>query len=219
MNSMTHSASPEGLASRLPVLNTKSLSADQRMALAVARIAASRSSLILCLSPNPPEPRRDADGRPMDEPTFVEMLTARINRKGLLHGSWLTARTLGLRWWNRQPWHTSAELVGQTLAHQARPLMRRYPLGTLGVGAALGVILVMTVKVGRPRVMQHIQQQASPWRDRMTTLLWAQVTSAPVQMALAGALAAWLADQGSRHAQDAAPRAKAATSPAPSRPE
>ena len=97
MNSMTHSASPEGLASRLPVLNTKPLSADQRMALAVARIAASRSSLILCLSPNPPEPRRDADGRPMDEPTFVEMLTARINRKGLLHGSWLTARTLLLR--------------------------------------------------------------------------------------------------------------------------
>lgn len=193
--------------------NAKSLPADQRMELAVARIAASRSALIVCLSPNPPESQGAANGNAGGqgaEASFAEMLTLRINRKGLLQGSWLTARTLARRWWNRQPWHSSVELVGQTLAHQARPLMRRNPLATLGVGTALGVVLVMAFKMGRPRVMQHIQQQASPWRDRLSSLLWMQITSAPVQMALAGALAAWLADHGSRSAQDASPPRTAA---------
>lgn len=191
------------------------LSADERMTLALARLATSRSALIVCLSPNPPEPRDAANGHeggPGSAPSFAEMLSTRIQRKGLLQGSWLTARTLARRWWNRQPWHSSVELVGQTLAHQARPLMRRNPLATLGVGTALGVILVMTIKVGRPRVMRHIQQQASPWRDRVSSLLWTQLTAAPVQMALAGALAAWLADHGNRsnHASPAAPAAEPA---------
>ena len=201
MNHTLHSGPGSSDALGQIAQNAKSLSADQRMALAVARIAASRSALIVCLSPNPPEPRDDAsgdEGGQGTEPSFAEMLTARIHRKGLLQGSWLTVRTVAHRWWNRQPWHSSVELVGQTLAHQARPLMRRNPLATLGVGTALGVILVMTIKVGRPRVMQHLQQQASPWRERVSSLLWAQLTAAPVQMALAGALAAWLADHGNR---------------------
>lgn len=177
------------------------LSADPRMAQAVARLAASRSALIVCMAPHPPESSDASDapaGQPGAEPHFADILTARIQRKGLLQGSWLTARTLARRWWTRQPWHSSVELVGQTLAHQARPLMRSYPLATLGLGAALGGVVVMAVTVGRPRMMQHIQQQATPWRDRVGSLLWAQLTAAPVQMALAGALAAWLADQANR---------------------
>jgi hypothetical protein len=199
--------------------NARSLpSADQRMAQALTRIAASRSALIVCLSPNPPESRDTANGHgggQGTEPSFAEMFTSRIHRKGLLQGSWLTARTLARRWWNRQPWHSSVELVGQTLAHQARPLMRRNPLATLGVGAALGVMLVMAIKMGRPRVMQHIQQQASPWRERLSSLLWTQLTAAPVQMALAGALAAWLADHGNRttHASPHRPAAEPARTP------
>ena len=217
MNQTLHSGPRSSDALGLIAQNAKTLvSADQRMALALARIAASRSALIVSLSPNLSEPRVADNGQAGEqgtEPSFAEMLSARIHRKGLLQGSWLTARTLARRWWNRQPWHSSVELVGQTLAHQARPLMRRNPLATLGVGTALGVMLVMAIKVGRPRVMQHIQQQASPWRDRVSSLLWTQLTAAPVQMALAGALAAWLADHGDNRSTRASPHRNTAAQP------
>lgn len=197
MNHTLHSGPRSSDALGLIAHNAKTLvSADQRMALALARIAASRSALIVSLSPNLSEPR-DADngqaGEQGTEPSFAEMLSARIHRKGLLQGSWLTARTLARRWWNRQPWHSSVELVGQTLAHQARPLMRRNPLATLGVGTALGVMLVMAIKVGRQPGRQGTGQRHLHGGG--------------------GELAAWLADHGDNRSTRASPHRNTAAQP------
>jgi hypothetical protein len=177
---------------------------------AVARIEASRSALIVCLAPDPPTHRRNATGAADDgsgtvgaKPSFVETLMARIERNGLLQGSWSTLRTLSRRWWTRQPWHRSVDLVAETLAHEARPLMRRHPLATLAVGAAIGAGLVAVASAVRPWALHQIRGNGSAWRSRVGNLLWTQISSAPVQLAVAGALAAWVADQGRR--RDAEP--------------
>ncbi len=180
------------------------LTAEQRMTEAVTRIESSRSALIVCLSPDPPERDDRPAGSPNDgsaEQSFAQTLAARIERNGLLEGSWRTLRALARRWWKRQPWHSSVDLVGQTLAHQARPLMQRHPLGTLAVGAAVGAGLVAVASAMRPWALHQIRGKASPWGSRVGSMIWTQLASAPVQMALAGALAAWLADQGSRNTQ------------------
>ncbi len=199
MNHTHHPASGESTALSPSRQENPEPSASERMNQAVARIEASRSALIVCLSPEPPTRRSTVPGgvgQGGDGPSFVEALMARIERNGLVQGSWRTARTLARRWWTRQPWHRSVDLVGQTLLHQARPLMRRHPMTTLAVGAAVGAGLVAAISVVRPWVWSQLRGKSSPWGDRMGALVWTQLTSAPVQMALAGALATWLADRG-----------------------
>lgn len=184
--------------------STKAISADQKMEQAVARLDASRAALIVCLAPHPPEShsaKNGVNGNANPESSFADLLATRIARNGLVQGSWRSVRTLARRWWSRQPWHSSVELIGQTLIHEARPLIRNHPLATLGVGAALGAGVVAIASALRPRAWLHIQQQSNPWRDRMGSFLWTQLTAAPVQMALAGAIATWLADQASRNGQ------------------
>jgi hypothetical protein len=207
MNNAANPASGRSEAAGQTQQDSPPRSADQRMRQAVARIEASRSALIVCLAPEPPTRRGgtsdEADGSGSGsvgaEPTFAQTLAARIERNGLLQGSWRTLRTLARRWWTRQPWHSSVDLVVQTLAHQTRPLMQRHPMATLAVGAAVGAGLVAVASAVRPWAWHQIRGKASPWGDRVGGLLWAQLTSAPVQMAVAGALTAWLADQGRRH--------------------
>lgn len=176
----------------------------QRMTQALARIESSRGALIRCLKPEQPKARRasaDRLGEPMDSRSFAESLAARIGRNGLLQGSWRTLRALSRRWWTRQPWHSSVDLVGQTLVHQAQPMIRRHPMASLAVAAALGAGLTVALSAARPWASQQMQRQAGPWKDRLGGLLWAQLTATPVQMALAGALTAWLADRANTGAR------------------
>jgi len=193
------------------------LAAEQKMRNALLRIGSSRSALIVCLSPDRSERHDGTAGGTGDRSTrqsFGQTLSARIERNGLLQGSWRTVRALVRRWWTRQPWHSSVDLVGQTLAHEARPLMQRHPLATLAVGAAIGAGLVTVAVAIRPWAWRQIGGKGSSWSDRVGGLLWTQVTSAPVQLALAGALAAWLADLGNRRASSSGPSGTAELHPA-----
>jgi hypothetical protein len=178
---------------------------DQRMRQAVARIEASRHALVVCLAPDPPKRRKSPSaavdsGADMDPNlSLIDTLKARIERNGLVQGTWRTARTLARRWWTRQSWHSSVELVVDTLAHEARPLIRKHPLATLAVGAALGAALVAVASAVRPWASHRMRGNSSTtWGGRVGNLLWSQFSSAPMQMAVAGALTAWLADQGIR---------------------
>jgi len=210
MNNATPLAPTGGRAAHGKGQDDKSISADRRMKQAVERIEASRSALIVCMAPDPP-PQRSAPAGVAPLPndstdrSFSDALVARIKRNGLIQGGWGTLRTLARRWWTRQPWHGSFELVSQTLVHQARPLMRRHPLATLAVGAAFGAGVVALASAIRPWAFHQIRGKASPWGSRVSGLLWSQLTSAPVQMALAGAVAAWLADQGSHKTRSKVP--------------
>ena len=210
MNNAQNSASRRSDAAVLSEQVNKTLPPGERLRQAVARIEASRSALIMCISPAPAELSDgpgNVDGRDEIEQSFAQTLAARIERNGLLQGSWRTLRPLARRWWTSQPWHSSVDLVGQTLAHQARPLMRRNPLATLALGAAVGAGVVAVVSTMRPWISSHTRRKASLWSDRVGGLLWSQLSSAPLQMALAGALAAWLADQGSHKTRAKRPSA------------
>jgi hypothetical protein len=204
MNSTENPASGSSHTLSPPKQDDPTPTPEQRMRAAVARIEASRYALIMCLAPDPPRRRAsttgvdDSSDSSSEKRSFVDTLKARIERNGLLQGGWQTVRTLARRWWTRQSWHRSVDLVVETLVHEARPLMRRHPLATLATGAALGVGLVVVVSTVRPWVWHRIRGNGSSLGGRVGSLLWSQFSSAPVQMALAGALAAWVADQGIR---------------------
>jgi hypothetical protein len=167
----------------------------ERKAAALARIDASRSRLILALSPDvgdhdsapaPTSGAADSEGIP------TASFAARMQRLGVGLGLFSAGKTLARRWWRRQPWHAPVELVASSVAHQINPLVRRHPWAALAAGAAVGAALVAL----RPWAMGAVKTRWAPWRANLGGLLWSQLGQAPVQMAMAGALAAWVSDLG-----------------------
>src|SRR5690606_37361213 len=110
-----------------------------------------------------------------------------VERNGLIQGGGRALWKLARRWWTRQPWHSSVELVSGTVAHEVRPLIRRHPWAALAMAAGLGA----TVVLARPLIWRPLHKQLHPWRNNLGGMVWSQLSQVPVQMALAGALAAW----------------------------
>lgn len=179
-----------------PPTPERPLSAAERKALALARLDASRTLLIQRLYPAP----SDRDERAGSGEAGVGGLVAslmhsvmtRARRDGLPRAAWRTARALARRWWTRQPWHASAELLAGTLADEVKPVVRRHPWASLAVAAAVGGALM----VARPWVATTLRHQTRDLPQRAGRLLWQQLAQAPVQMALLAALTAWLKDRG-----------------------
>lgn len=182
------------------------LSTTERKVLALQRLEGTRSQLIQCLYPAPDQSHHRAEDAGSG---LLSLLLGRLQRPGRAPGSWRTARALARRWWNRQSWRVPAELVATTLAQEARPLIRRHPWACLGAAAALGATLVLA----RPWAMRHVRQQTQGWHQHLGGMLWQQLAQAPVQLALAGALTAWLNERARRPA-DGQPGTAAAAPPA-----
>ena len=167
----------------------------ERKALALQRLDASRTLLIQRLYPQPDaEPSGANPSLASGAARWLASLMGRVERDGLARGAWRTARALARRWWTRQPWHTSVALVAGTLADEARPLVRRHPWACLAAAAALGGALVLA----RPWVGRTVRQQTRDWHHHLAPMLWQQLAQVPVQLALAGALSAWIKDLGRR---------------------
>ncbi|QBM29843.1 hypothetical protein [Hydrogenophaga pseudoflava] len=170
--------------------------AAQRKALALARLDASRTLLIQRLYPAPSE--RGAHAASGDAgvvglvASLMNSLMARAQRDGLPRAAWRIARALARRWWIRQPWHASVELVAGTLADEVKPVVRRHPWASLAAAAAVGGALVMA----RPWVVHSLRRQTRDLPHRVGRMLWQQLAQAPVQLALIGALTAWLKGRG-----------------------
>ncbi|WP_066153093.1 hypothetical protein [Hydrogenophaga pseudoflava] len=179
-----------------PPLPERPPTAAQRKALALARLDASRTLLIQRLYPAPSE--RGAHAASGDAgvvglvASLMNSLMARARRDGLPRAAWRTARALARRWWTRQPWHASVELVAGTLADEVRPVVRRHPWASLAAAAAVGGALMMA----RPWVATTLRRQTRDLPHRVGRLLWQQLAQAPVQLALIGALTAWLKGRG-----------------------
>lgn len=190
--------------------------AAQRKALALARLDASRTLLIQRLYPAPSE--RSAHAASGDAgvvglvASLMNVLMARAQRDGLPRAAWRTARALARRWWTRQPWHASVELVAGTLADEVRPVVRRHPWASLAAAAAVGGALMMA----RPWVATTLHRQTRDLPHRVGRLLWQQLAQAPVQLALVGALAAWLKERTPR--APAGPGDTPSPAPAPTAP-
>lgn len=189
-------------------LNTPDPSPEQRKALALQRLASSRNALILSLSPKPPTPIKSPQPASANaSSSLFSALALRVERNGLIAGGGRALRALARRWWTRQPWHSSVELVGSTLAHEMRPLIRRNPWTSLAVGAALGA----TVVLAKPLIWRPLNKQLHPWRNNLGGMVWSQLSQVPVQMALAGALAAWINEAGKKASSADAMATPAAT--------
>lgn len=179
-----------------PPLPERPPTAAQRKALALARLDASRTLLIQRLYPAPSE--RGAHAASGDAgvvglvASLMNSLMARAQRDGLPRAAWRIARALARRWWIRQPWHASVELVAGTLADEVKPVVRRHPWASLAVAAAVGGALVMA----RPWVAHTLRRQTRDLPHRVGRMLWQQLAQAPVQLALIGALTAWLKGRG-----------------------
>ena len=179
-----------------PPLPERPPTAAQRKALALARLDASRTLLIQRLYPAPSE--RGAHAASGDAgvvglvASLMNSLMARAQRDGLPRAAWRIARALARRWWIRQPWHASVELVAGTLADEVRPVVRRHPWASLAAAAAVGGALMMA----RPWVATTLRRQTRDLPHRVGRLLWQQLAQAPVQLALIGALTAWLKGRG-----------------------
>ena len=121
-------------SSQPPLQPERPLSTAERKALALARLDASRTLLIQRLYPAPSE--RSAHAAAGDAgvvglmASLMNSLMARAQRDGLPRAAWRTARALARRWWTRQPWHASVELVAGTLADEVRPVVRRISSST-----------------------------------------------------------------------------------------
>ncbi|OPF62668.1 hypothetical protein [Hydrogenophaga sp. H7] len=185
--------------------------AAQRKALALARLDASRTLLIQRLYPAPSDRGAHADSDSAGVvglvASLMNVLMARAQRDGLPRAAWRTARALARRWWTRQPWHASVELVAGTLADEVKPVVRRHPWASLAVAAAVGGALVMA----RPWVAHTLRRQTRDLPHRVGRMLWQQLAQAPVQLALLGALTAWLKDRG----QDPSPPPSPSPPPPP----
>lgn len=192
-----------------PASPTTQLSPAERKALALQRLEASRGQLIVHIYPAPEQDKRAGAASSGSQPVWNGMagLMARAQRNGFVHAAWRTARALGRRWWTRQPWHASVDLVASTLAHEAKPIMRQHPWATLAVGGAAGAALVVLL----PWATRSIRSQAGQWRNNLGGMVWHQLGQAPVQLALTGALTAWIAELSQR--SSATPNASPAAAP------
>jgi hypothetical protein len=198
-----------------PVAQAPALSPTERKTLALHRLEASRTQLIVHIYPKPPQRQRDAKDPSAPPPMWDGLagLMTRAERNGFAQAAGRTARALARRWWTRQPWHASVDLVASTLVHEAKPIIRRHPWATLAAGGAAGATLVVVL----PWAMRSLKAQAAPWRNNLGGMLWQQIAQAPVQLALAGALTAWISDISKRStSQERKPRAS--TAPASSDP-
>lgn len=192
-----------------PARDERHLPPGERKTLALQRLDATRTRLIQQLYPAPSGHGATAG------PGVARLLTAlmgRVQRDGWARGAWRAARALGRQWFRRQPWHAPAALVAGTLAQEVRPLLRRHPWACLAAAAAVGAGLVLA----RPWVSRTVRQQVHGLPAQVGGLLWQQLAQAPVQLALAGAISAWLANQ-TRHspAADPAPAPAAPSEPGP----
>ena len=181
--------------------NTPNPSPEQRKALALQRLESSRHALIISLSPKFPPASVQKERQPSEtgESTLLSNLVSRVQRHGLVAGGGRAVQALARRWWKRQPWNASVELVGGTLVHEVRPLIRRHPWSALAVGAALGATAVLV----RPLILRPLTQQLQPWRNNLVGMVWSQVSQVPVQMAIAGALAAWINEASKKSSAEA----------------
>lgn len=184
----------------------RSPSTAERKALALARLDASRTELIQRLYPGPSKQRvhDGATGLGDLAASLVSSMMTRAKRDGLPRTAWRTARALARRWWTRQPWHASVELVSDTLVSDLRLTVRRHPWASLAAAAAVGAALTMA----RPWVAHTLRRQTRDLPSRVGRMLWQQLAQAPVQLALLGALTAWLKDRGPQPSQPPPPPAE-----------
>ncbi|MFT3818256.1 MAG: hypothetical protein QM750_11590 [Rubrivivax sp.] len=105
-------------------------------------------------------------------------------------------------WWRANPWRAAGAAVAEELHHSLTPLVRRHPLASVAlVAAAAGA-----VAAARPWRWPLVAQQLRPLPGRAARWLLRQLSRAPLQSLIVGAvLAGGGAAAASAPAQDEPP--------------
>jgi hypothetical protein len=89
-------------------------------------------------------------------------------------------------WWHQHPWRAPCEMALSELETQLKPLVRRHPLATLVLSAAVGASLV----AGRPWRWPWVSQQLQPLPRRAVGWVVAELRRLPLQALVTSALLA-----------------------------
>jgi hypothetical protein len=160
---------------------------DQRRA-PLQRLMASRARLRAELIPA----RRSGSAAPPsmagDLPRRARALWRLLLSRGSGGAVFSSVANLLKTWWVHQPWHPTTEVLGHALAVEVSPWVRRHPVAAVVWGAGAGAAVAMA----RPWRWRIVNAQGRRWG--LSAGRWAvhQLTQAPVQIAIAAALASWL---------------------------
>ena len=155
-----------------------SLSPADQLAAALQRLQTSRAVLRQALIP-PPEPANGRDSASAGAPLRQAWRQARRLLRGWPVAD-LASQALQ-RWWHSQPWQPAGQALLGGIAPQVAPLVRRHPLASVALAAAVGAGLVGL----RPWRWRAVRAHCQPVPGHVGRWLLAQLTSAPMQAALA----------------------------------
>ena len=148
---------------------------------ALARLAASRQQLQAAWLPRPAAP--GSGGRGPRRLAAVWRHWQRQLSGNAVIGALFEAVA---DWWQANPWRTAGEAVAEELHHSLTPLVRRHPLASVAlVAAAAGA-----VAAARPWRWPLVAQQLKPLPGRVARWLLRQLSRAPLQSLIVGALLA-----------------------------
>ncbi|MEO7941385.1 MAG: hypothetical protein ABIR55_22395 [Burkholderiaceae bacterium] len=168
---------------------------------ALQRLAGSRERLQRRLAPPSQGATNPSSGSGFRMPLRLRALGRMLLSRGPSAAFGRAAMASLRQWWKSQPWHASAEMLGQATWHELSPVARRHPWLVLAAGAGLGAALF----VFRPWRATGVSRYVKPLGGYLARAAWRLFGQAPVQMALAAALAAWLGDQQREPQKAAAP--------------
>jgi hypothetical protein len=149
-----------------------------RLELAIARLEASRQALRHEMMPEARSESADDDARragPWRLP---------LRRVRALMKRWPLTQVAGdavRGWWQHHPWRATGDLLADGLWPQLRPLVRRHPVAAAATAAAAGALVV----AGRPWRWPVVGAQLRPLPSRALHWVVAQLTTVPMQTAIA----------------------------------
>lgn len=150
---------------------------SDRLQAALLQLQASRSALRLALMP-PSDAAADSDGD--TSPRLTDPLRRwwrRLRRSTRQSPVAALLSEAVQHWWHRHPWRPT----GLLLLRQVQPLVRRHPVAATATAAALGAALMGL----RPWRWAAVDTQLRPLPGRVGHWLLAQLSSGPMQLALA----------------------------------
>lgn len=189
---------------------------DTRVAMALARLEASRAQLRAAMLP-PLQEQTASTG--FEFPRRWRAMWRAWRRSGPLALVAGTAMGAVHSWWRRQPWHDSTEWAGRAVMAETRPLIRRHPFWAMALGIGAGAALV----AARPWRWQAVNRRVRPIGGHLVSWLVGQLSQVPVQVALAALLARFVGEMSREPAAPPtpppSPSPDARPGPAPGRPE
>lgn len=156
----------------------------ERLRLAQVRLAHSREAIQASLMPAVQPEAADARSRHRSLADWQRLLRhqwRRLRREPVMS----MAGEVAQQWWSRHPWQPAGQALYGQLRASVWPLVRRHPVASVAVAAAVGGAVVAS----RPWNWPWLNRRARRLPTQLGHWVWRQLSAAPMQAALAGLLA------------------------------